>query len=48
MLIEYTYLLLSIVGGDWAGVGSVFNGAGCPGDCVGQCLALHRFDFVDN
>ena len=22
-------------GGDWAGQSSIFNGAGCPGDCVG-------------
>lgn len=21
-------------GGDWAGIASIFNGAGCPGDCV--------------
>ncbi|THH00791.1 hypothetical protein EW026_g1791 [Hermanssonia centrifuga] len=25
--------------GDWAGIDSIFNGAGCPGDCV---------DFVNN
>lgn len=26
--------------GDWAGIASVFNGAGCPGSCVGKSM-LH-------
>ncbi|PSR71763.1 hypothetical protein PHLCEN_2v12367 [Hermanssonia centrifuga] len=33
-------------GGDWAGIDSIFNGAGCPGDCVGACLNFSIFGTV--
>lgn len=39
-------LLSRIAGGDWAGVASVFSGAGCPGDCVGKYCPITLNQYI--